>query len=137
MPSGLEADEESLLRLWDTSSGTDKDDADSKAGICINSDVPHMVESAYFSGHLLFYVEGLPSSPARLFKGHKRRSHLIVKVPHRPSLKPDHTCAAHMPSRYTLHLSRDSHGLHASSQTAACISYWYSRSGQIQAASVV
>ncbi|CAK0783801.1 hypothetical protein CVIRNUC_007001 [Coccomyxa viridis] len=79
MPSGLEADEESPLRLWDTSSDADKDDTGSKAGICINSDVPHMVESAYFSGHVLFYVEGLPSSPARLFKGHKRRSHLIVK----------------------------------------------------------
>ena len=137
MPSGLEADEESPLRLWDTSSDTDKYDTDSKAGICINSDVPHLVESAYFSGHLLFYVEGLPSSPARLFKGHKRRSHLIVKVPHRLSLKADHTCAAHMPSRHTLHLSIYSQGLHASSQTAAYISYWCTRSGQIQAASVI
>ena len=105
MPSGLEADEESPLRLWDTSSDADKDDTGSKAGVCINSDVPHMVESAYFSGHVLFYVEGLPSSPARLFKGHKRRSHLIVKVSHRHSVKPNHTCAIHKPSRYDLHMS--------------------------------
>ena len=137
MPRGLVADEESPLRLWDPSSATDEDDTDSKAGICINSEVPHMVESAYFSGHVLFYVEGLPSSPARLFKGHKRRSHLIVKVPHRPLLKLHRTCAAHMPSRHTLHLSRYSQGLHASSQRAACVSYWYIRSGQIQATSVV
>ena len=98
MPSGLEADEESPLRFWDASADTDdQDDAIAKAGICINSDVPHMVESAFFSGHVLFYVEGLPSSPARLFKGHKRRSHLIVKVSHKHPLKADLTCATHMP----------------------------------------
>ncbi len=56
----------------------------SKVAMGINSNTPCAFETAAFKGHMLFYVDGLPSSPARLFQGRKRRTHLVIKV--RPSL---------------------------------------------------
>lgn len=56
----------------------------SKVPMGINSNIPCAFETAAFKGHMLFYVDGLPSSPARLFQGRKRRTHLVIKV--RPSL---------------------------------------------------
>ena len=56
----------------------------SKVPMGINSDIPCAFETAAFKGHMLFYVDGLPSSPPRLFQGRKRRTHLVIKV--RPGL---------------------------------------------------
>lgn len=46
----------------------------------INSHVTYEIENDYFKGRLLFFVEGLSSTPVHLFKDHKRKSHLIVQV---------------------------------------------------------
>jgi hypothetical protein len=46
----------------------------------INSHVTYEIENDYFKGHLLFFVEGLSSTPVHLFKDHKRKSHFIVQV---------------------------------------------------------
>lgn len=68
------------LRLVDANGGEGRVGTKSKALIGINSNVPCAFETAAFKGHMLFYVNRLPSTPPALFKGHKRRTHLVVKV---------------------------------------------------------
>lgn len=80
MPDGVQGEEQCPLRLWDATKDEGDAKAMSKALIGINTDVPCAFETAAFKGHMLFYVDGLPSSPAHLFKGRKRKSHLAIKV---------------------------------------------------------
>jgi len=87
MPDGVQGEGQCPLRLWDATKDEGHAEAMSKASIGINTDVPCAFETAAFKGHMLFYVDGLPSSPANLFKGRKRKSHLAIKV----RMCPPHT----------------------------------------------
>ena len=76
----MQEGEVGLLSLIDANKDEGGVGTTSKASIGINSNVPSAFESAAFKGHMLLYVSGLPSSPPELFKGRKRRSHLVIKV---------------------------------------------------------
>jgi hypothetical protein len=71
---------ESPLRLLDGALRDTRPDILSTRIIEINSSIPYRFETSDFKGEMLFYVDGLPSTPARLFKDRKRKSHLIVQV---------------------------------------------------------
>lgn len=80
MSKDAQRPEECPLRLYELCKHDGGAGRASKAEVAVNSDTPYEFETANFIGHLLFYVSGLPSSPTDLFKGRKRRTHLIVKV---------------------------------------------------------
>ena len=86
MPDVMQESWESPLKLWDAYKPDGQTEASSKAPIGVNSNVPYNFETAGFVGQVLFYADGLPSSPSPLFKGRKRRTHLLIKVTKKDTL---------------------------------------------------
>ena len=101
MPDVMQESWESPLKLWDAYKADGQTEASSKAPIGVNSNVPCNFETAGFVGQVLFYVDGLPSSPSPLFEGRKRRTHLLIKVRIKETL-----CGL---GRYFAHLSLIQH----------------------------
>ena len=96
MPDVMQESWESPLKLWDAYKADGQTEASSKAPIDVNSNVPYNFETAGFVGQVLFYADGLPSTPSPLFKGRKRRTHLLVKVREKDTLFGLVTYFAHL-----------------------------------------
>ena len=53
---------------------------DGSARVQANSGTACLFETELFTGRMLIFVAGLPTAPAGLFLGQKRRTHLIIQV---------------------------------------------------------
>ena len=53
---------------------------DGSARVQANSGTACLFETELFTGRMLIFIAGLPTAPAGLFEGQKRRTHLIIQV---------------------------------------------------------
>ena len=53
---------------------------DGSARVQANSGTACLFESELFTGRLLIFIAGLPTTPPGFFEGQKRRTHLIIQV---------------------------------------------------------
>ena len=68
------------------------------ASVRANTGVPVPFQSELFSGQVLIYIAGLPSTPASLFKHQRRRTHLVIQVSHKVKVRQRLRHLCHTPA---------------------------------------
>ena len=68
------------------------------ASVRANTSVPVPFQFELFSGQVLIYIAGLPSTPASLFKHQRRRTHLVIQVSHKVKVQQRLRHLCHTPA---------------------------------------